>query len=239
MATEHQLRAGLKALAEYDFQYLDLLRFDEAAAGLTPPQWVGCASSYPGRRVDFVAKMLARTRRCEVSEASWRRVGQALELPCDDPYASFDASHLAAQRSRLAERLQCTLYAFDHTGPCGLADFSVRLESLELTSGVPHFILSLDCLYLSEDRRGEGLGAELAACAIDALLQIVADVSKAITRRGRLALTLECDVISISGWTVARRAATCLAERLGAHTDDYDQGRLQSRPVTLECVTRF
>lgn len=132
-------------MAEYEFRYLDLLKANDAPLDSDCPTWVACVSSYSEPRLAFVAKMRARSHRCAESEASWRQVGQDLELVCDNPYGSFQVDHLGADRVRSEGRLRGTLYVFDHTGPCGLADFSVRLASPDFAPGIPQFFLSLDC----------------------------------------------------------------------------------------------
>ena len=236
MATAPQIQAGIEALAEYEFRYMDLLKADDAPAGSGHATWVGCISTYPESRPEFVAKMLARSRCCESSEAYWHQVGQELGLQCKKPYVTFDAKALGAERVSSNGRLRGTLYAFDHNGPCGLADFSVGLDNWDVLSSVPHFCLRLDGIYLSEDRRGERLGAELAACAASAMLQVVTDVAQSITQRGRLEITFDSLACSISGWVASWYAAAYLAQRIGAEPSGYVEGRLRSRPVTLECV---
>lgn len=235
MATLAQIQAGIDALAVHKFSYCGRLTKVEFDTKTGAPLFVGCTSFYPESRQDFVKKMLARTKRCAKAEASWRKAGKKLDLLCTNPYAEFDQDTLARE-APTGDGFTGTLFAFDRSGPCGLADFSVGLDVLDFAPTRPQFFLRLERIFLSEDRRGEGIGAELAACAADAMLNVVTEVAQSITKRGMLELNFTSEVVSISGWLASWYAAAYLADRIGVQPGNgYAEGRLHSRPVTLEC----
>lgn len=109
------------------------------------------------------------------------------------------------------------------------------MPNSESSRCLPLYCLTLHSIVISEDRRGEGLGSDLADSVGRAMLDIVADNLPKVTKRGAVDFWFRSEIVSVSGWLAASLVADYLEYALELDSEESGfVGKFCSRPASLE-----
>lgn len=137
--------------------------------------------------------------------------GQWRKLLCKNAYCDSLRFEKFGRKANKGGYLQ--VYAFDAKGPCGIVQMVLSFDD-DTSVTEPEAWCTLDTVFVSEDRRSEGVGGALVSAATTEMLRTLASALDATSPTQHCALDFVSQIHSVSGWLAAERVVDVIADKL-------------------------